>query len=278
MRIAHGPPSRTPAALLRSTFGHEPLLAGAAMVIALSLVVTGPAFLLDARQFQGENVWLKPIKFQVALVVYLATLAAFARWLPAGVVHRRWYRPFSAAVVTAVVAELLWIGGAAMFGMASHYNRTTPFMARIYPVMGALAVLLTSASLVYGIAIARNPDTGLRPSLKLAVALGLVLTFVLTVPAAAILSSLPGHGIGAAGTGARIPVLGWSREAGDLRVAHFLASHALHILPLAGLLIAAVAPDRIAKAGVWLTGATLAGAVAFAVVQALSGSPFIPVT
>ena len=29
--------------------------------------------------------------------------------------------------------------------------------------------------------------------------------------------------------------MGWSREVGDLRLPHFLATHALHVVPLAGL-------------------------------------------
>ena len=59
------------------------------------------------------------------------------------------------------------------------------------PSMGVLAVMLTSATLVYGIAIWRNRATGLPPALHLAIALGLVLTFVLTVPVAGTLSTAP---------------------------------------------------------------------------------------
>lgn len=263
---------------IASLFGHDPVLAANGIVVALSLSVTAAAMMLDQRQFQGDSVWLKPIKFQVALLVYLLTLAAYARWLPAGFTGRPAYRVFRILVVAAVWAELAWIGGAAMFGIASHYNTAVPFMARLYPVMGILAILLTSASLVHGIAIWRNDKTGLPPPVHLGLALGLVLTFVLTVPAAATLSALPGHSVGAIATGARLPVFGWSREAGDLRVAHFLATHALHVLPLVGLALAPFVSARAGRLGTWLAGAAFAGLVALILAQALAGRPLVPMT
>ena len=88
--------------------------------MVLSLLLTVPAFLLDDRLFRGENVWLKPIKFQIALAVYFATLAVYAAWLPEGVTRSRKTRVFLTAVALASIAEMLWIGWAAMFATASH--------------------------------------------------------------------------------------------------------------------------------------------------------------
>jgi hypothetical protein len=256
-------------------FAAEPRFAAAGALIALSLAVTLAAMALDPRLFQDENVWVKPVKFQVALGLYLLTLAFFARWLPQGMTARRDYRLFSAAVVLAVLAELVWIAGAAMFGTASHFN-TEGAMAAVYPVMGVLAVLLTSASLVHGVAIWRNPATGLAPALKLAIALGLVLTFVLTVPIAFTLSQGDGHFVGAPVSGAALPVLGWSREVGDLRSAHFLATHPMHFLPLAGLLAVALLPSRAAAPAVWTATALYVGLTIASFALALAGRPLVP--
>ena len=266
-----------PAAPRRDLFGAEPLFAASGLVVGLSIAVTLAAMALDQREFLGENVWLKPIKFQIALSLYLLTLAFFARWLPAGTTGRLSYRVYAGLVVFAIAAELAWVGGAAMFQTASHFNVSTPLMQGLYGLMGIFAVLLTSMTLFQGIAIWRNPQTGLAPSLQLSIALGLVMTFVLTVIVAGTLSSLNGHLVGTPVTGARVPVFGWSREVGDMRAPHFFATHALHALPVAGLLASALLPARRATQAVWVAAGLFAAFVMASYAVALAGLPLIPV-
>ena len=69
--------------------------------------------------------------------------------------------------------------------------------------------------------------------------------------------------------------MGWSRDAGDLRVAHFLATHALHAIPLAGLIAAALIPKQATRA-VWLASTLYALLIAATFTQALQGRPFLP--
>lgn len=257
-------------------FAGEPRLAAAGALIALSLAVTLSAAALDARLFQGDSVWLKPVKFQLSLSLYLLSLAFFARWLPEGLTRRRAWRGYAWVVILAVVAELIWIAGSAAAGVGSHYNVSTPLMARTYQLMGVLAVLLTSASLVWGVAIGLNRSTGLAPALKLAIVLGLVLTFVLTVPIAATLAQGNGHFVGTPATGAALPVLGWSREVGDLRSAHFLATHAMHVLPLIGLALVALLPGRAAVVAVSAASALYVALVLWTFLLGLDGRPLVP--
>src|SRR5262245_5839731 len=68
-------------------FAREPLYAGAAFCLAALIAPTLVAMTLYGRALAGVNVWLKPLRFEVALTVYLATLAWFAGWLPQGVTH-----------------------------------------------------------------------------------------------------------------------------------------------------------------------------------------------
>jgi hypothetical protein len=260
----------------RQPFGAEPLFAGLALVLVLSLAVTVPALLLDSRLVNGENVWIKPIKFQVALVVYLATLAWAAQFLPDGMTARPAYRAFAMLVVVCVVYEMLWIAGASAFGVGSHYNVDSPLMGLAYGLAGIAAVILTSASLVYGVALWRGADSGLPPALQLALALGLILTFVLTVPVASVLAAGTRHHVGTPISGASVPLLGWSREVGDLRVAHFWATHALQVLPLAGWLLVRTLPERPAEIGVWLAAAGYVALVGGTFWQAQAGRPFLP--
>jgi hypothetical protein len=251
-----------------------PVFTGLALLIALGAVPFLAAHTLDPRMIGGEPVWLKPLKFHLALAVFLGTLAVFARWLPPRVTGARWWPPYQWTVALCVLGELLWISGAATFGTTSHFNIATPVMTAVYGLMGLFAVILTSPALVMGIAIARNPATGLPPALHLSVWLGLVLTFALTVIAAGTMSQHLTHHVGLPETGARLPFLGWSREVGDLRVAHFWATHALHTLPLAGV-FALRLPATAGKAMVWAAGAAWTALVTATLLQALAGRPFL---
>ena len=253
----------------------EPILGATGLAMLASLALTLPALGLDPRSFQGESVWLKPVKFQIALAIWFLTLAWFATWAPAGFLARPAVRFWFRLSAWAALAEMVWIGGAAMFATASHYN-PDGIMAVIYPLMGLAAVQLTSVSLVLGLAMARDPAPVLPQPVHLSVWLGLVLTFALTVPAASILASMPGHMVGTPLTGATVPFMGWSREVGDLRIGHFLATHALHALPLVGLAAAWLWPSGGGARAVWGAAALYAALTVATVLQALAGMPLIP--
>ena len=72
-----------------------------------------------------------------------------------------------------------------------------------------------------------------------------------------------------------LPVLGWSREVGDLRVAHFIATHALHFVPLVGWLVAGRLPDPAARGAVILAALAWVALTFATFAQALMGNPVI---
>jgi hypothetical protein len=265
-------PDRGPVAEL---FHREPVYAAAALCFALAMLPTAFAMVVDQRTFQGVNVWIKPLKFEFSICIYLATLAWFAGWLPRGTTSSPWYRVHAGLVVFAAVAEIVWISGAAAFGIASHFNVTHPFLAKVYPVMGAFAVLLTSATIPYGFLIWRNSDGPLTSVVRLSLGLGLLLTFVLTVATAGFMSGQFSHLVGSSGaTQPGLPVMGWSRTAGDLRVAHFFATHAMHLLPAVGFLASCILQARVARGAVIGSGMLYTAFVAFTLFQAALGQPF----
>lgn len=253
----------------------DPLFTAASLFLFLSLIPTLAAAQIDARLFQGENIWLKPIKFQIALGLYLATLAYFSQWLPATLRSSRRLRLFQILVLICILGEMLWIAGAAFLGTASHFNLNTPLSGALYGLMGLFAVTLTSASLVWGIAIARNRATGLPPALHQGIALGLILTLPLTVIVAGTMSSLPGHLVGTPITGKELWLMGWSREVGDLRAPHFLATHALHAIPVAAIVAHFTVSPRLAARLTWAAAAAYTALTLWSFATALRGLPLI---
>ncbi len=260
---------------LRRTLADAPVLAGAGILLLLLALPTLAAMSLDTRLFQGENVWIKPLKFELALALHLLSLAWFARYLPEGFTARRGHRFYVGVVVFAVFAEIAWIGGAAMYGTASHFNFGDPAMAAIYGLMGVFAVTLTSPAIVYGVAILRRPD---KTNFEFASGIALCLTFVLTVTVAGYLSNAGSHLVGTPGPAdARLWLLGWSREVGDIRVAHFLATHAMQILPIGAAILALILkPTQVRPAFLIATTAYI-GLVGFVFLEAVGGIPLLPV-
>lgn len=238
----------------------DPLLLRLTWFIALTALPLMVAYGLDDRLFQGDDIWLKPLKFHLALAVYTGTLALFGILLPEGSLASRRWRLYLGLVAACILAELLWIDGAAALGTASHFN-TAGLGAAIYPLMGLAAVTLTSLSLAMGLLFWRRR----QDALHLSIALGLILTFVLTVPVAGTLANTPGHLVGTPVTGARFPFFGWSAEVGDLRLPHFLATHAMHAVPLAGL-----TGNRTAG---WATAAGFTALVGWCLFRAMIGLP-----
>jgi hypothetical protein len=200
------------------------------LLLALATLPLMAAHALDPRIFQGDNVWLKPLKFHLALTVYTGSLLLYAMLLPEGTFTSRRWRVYIGVVIACILAEVTWIGAASALGTASHFN-IDGIWAPIYGLMGLAAVTLTSLAAAMAPAFWRQRTS----PLMLGIALGLGLTFVLTVITAGTMSSMPGHLVGTPVTGARFPVLGWSTEVGDLRLPHFLATHAMHAVPLAAL-------------------------------------------
>jgi hypothetical protein len=141
---------------------------------------------------------------------------------------------------------------------------------------GIVAVLIASASTVYAFHIARNSATGLSPAVKESLVLGLALVLPLTLLTAGTMSQMGSHFIGGTPSDAGgFPIMGWSRDGGDLRVAHFFATHALHFIPAFGLL-SAMAFGGTSRTPVRLFAAAFTVFVAFLFVQALMGQPFLP--
>lgn len=198
----------------------------------------------DPRLLDGVPVWLKPAKFALSFVALFATMALVAERLSPAV-RTGWGVAFLAGFMAVnYLAEMAYMTFRAGRVEHSHFNLSTPFAEAAYTVMGVSALCLIAGVAWLGVAAWRDRGAALGPQLRLGILLGFALTFALTFVVAGYLGANGGHHVGTPATGAAIPLLGWSREVGDLRPAHFLSIHAMQALPLAGLAL-----DRIGVRG-----------------------------
>ena len=212
----------------------------------LMLVVAGASvvgLLVDPRVITGAPAWLKPFKFAVSTAIYSLTLAWIFGWLSDWPRVRR-VVGWTTAIV--FVLEVALIDAQAWRGTTSHFNVSTPLDATLFIVMGGAIVLQTLVSVAVAVALWRHRFTD--RALGWALRLGMTLTILgaltgplMTRPTAAQLAAARAgdrmttagaHSVGGVDGGPGLPVTGWSREHGDLRVPHFIGLHAIQALAL----------------------------------------------
>jgi len=253
------------------------LLAAAAASFAL-MAPTGLALALDSRMLAEASVWLKPLKFEASLALYLATLALFVP-LAGQRFRTSWLGRYAVwgAIIPSFL-EIAYIGWRASRAEASHYNVATPLDAALYSGMAVAAVMLTAAALAVAVGLMRRNAAPLPPALRWAMVSGLVLTFVLGVWNGLVMGGNPGgHFVGVAPPiHPTLPILGWSLVIGDLRVAHFLALHALQVIPAFGLAVWLLTREpRTGTTAVGLFAAAYAGVTLSTFAAAKAGRPLL---
>ena len=254
----------------------SPLLTAAGVFLLALLPFFAAGILLDARIITGAPAWLKPAKFAASTGIYCLTMAWILTYLPSA---RRLRHTVAGITASTMVLEVAIIALQAARGTTSHYNVRTPVDATLFGIMGGAILIAWLAGIAVLVALFRTniPDAGMRWALRL----GLLFTTVGGL-VGAIMVSYPSvqmdrqtlirgtHTVGAPDGGAGMPGTGWSREHGDLRVAHFFGLHAIQILPLFAWLFGRNRASR-----VLIAGCIYAGFFAFTLVQALSGRPFL---
>jgi hypothetical protein len=234
---------------LRVRFGRlwrndAPLTATATCMLVL-LVGFALGLVLDPRIVTGAPVWLKPAKFAASIAAYALTLAWLFGYLPS---FARTRRSVSWGTSAALWVEMAIIVFQAARGTTSHFNVSTPLNAALFATMGIVIVTQTLSTVAVAIALFRQSFED--RALGWAARLGLLLTIagaliggIMTTPTETQLAEMRGgqlmlsgaHTVGAPDGGPGMPITGWSREHGDVRIPHFIGLHALQLLPLFAL-------------------------------------------
>jgi hypothetical protein len=273
---ASSPERRAPTGGLLGEFRRrEPLLTAFTVLMLAMMAPTAVALALDPRQLNDIPIWRKPLKFEASVAIYFGTLAWFVGFITEEGRKSRILRIGVLVAVAAMTIEMFWIIFQPARGLHSHFNEGTPLDSIMFGVMGVSALIFTALAGIVGWTIARHPRPDLAPAFRRTVVLALLLTTVFGMATGILIAENGGHWIGAPPTDAGgLPIFGWTRQGGDLRVGHFFGLHAMHILPVAGFLIALWRPRAVRL----VTALCLLYAVFNAAVigEALAGRPFLP--
>lgn len=144
----------------------------------------------------------------------------------------------------------------------------------MFQLMGIGALTLTSASAVLAWGLWRSSQPLVGPALRLGLVLGLTLTFILGAGVGIVMAGGPTSVVGGMPGPDDLPLLGWSRQFGDYRVAHFLGVHAMHAIPLFAWVVARWLGQE-QRWPVAVFALLYVGLTVYALVQALQGRPVI---
>jgi hypothetical protein len=221
------------------------------------------------------NPWIKPIKFSMSFSTFASTISLLllALRIP------KWQLTLVRRAIAASVALEILSLAAQAWRSAYHLSGQSLLDTSLAQVTNSM-VMVNTAIICWMLALfcanRVHPDkidwpmvSAIRYSIMIFLAGNAIGGYML---------ARGSHTVGAADGGAGLPFVNWSVIGGDLRIAHFIAIHAIQIVPLFAYILAQMSPVLPVKHRRIAAGA-LALAVSFAVgatfVQAALGHPLL---
>ena len=210
-------------------------LASKVLVIygGLMLAALGITYLIsltDIRTIRDVGVWVKPMKFMAATVLFAWTTVWLVNIAHTSVGTTQTYSWITALLILTSLFEVVYITYQGSQGEASHYNNSDVLHMFLFGVMAIAAVGLTATQAWLAWEIWQEQKTMGLSVVTLGVVIGLLLTFILSTVSGFLLGgNQPPAGVG-------LPIVGWHLYR-DIRPSHFLGVHAQQFIPLLGLLV-----------------------------------------
>ena len=201
---------------------------GGLMLAALG--ITYLVSLTDIRTIRDVGVWVKPMKFMAATVLFSWPTVWLVSIAHTSVGTTQTYSWITALLILTSLFEVGYITYQGSQGEASHYNNSDVLHMILFGVMGIAAVGLTATQAWLAWEIWQEQKTMGLSVVTLGVVIGLLLTFILSTVSGFLLGgNQPPAGVG-------LPIVGWHLYR-DIRPSHFLGVHAQQFIPLLGLLV-----------------------------------------
>ncbi|UMY64735.1 MULTISPECIES: hypothetical protein [unclassified Flavobacterium] len=219
---------------------------------------------LSDQQVLGVNAYYKPFKFFVSSWLFAWTMGWYCGYLqaPTAVMIYTWF------AIGVLCFQDFYILIQAARGLRSHFYVETPFYSGMFSLMAVTSVSLAFATLWIAALFFSDKVVELPQYYLWSIRFGLLL-FVVFALQGLLMGARGSHLVGAPDDAPGIRVLNWSRQVGDLRIAHFLGMHALQLLPLVGGYVI-----RNTK-GVAVFALLYLAVCIFSTLQALQGRPFL---
>lgn len=194
----------------------------------------------------GVNRWLKPFKFYSSVGIMILSLG----WLMYYLKNQKSVRMYSLIITIAMFFENGLIMMQAIRNTTSHFNSTSAFNGIIFGIMGMLIMVFTLFVILVCILFFRQRMFSIPQHYVWGIRLGLLFFIIFSIEGG-MMVNLMSHTVGGKDGGPGLPVVNWSNEFGDLRIAHFLGIHSLQILPLFGFYIAKTKTQTIVFSAVY---------------------------
>jgi hypothetical protein len=225
----------------------------------------------------GVNPWIKPIKFSLSFSTYASTISVLllALQIP------RWQLTLvRRAIAVSVALEIFsltmqaWRSAwphAASSLLDGSLAQLTNGMVMVNTAIVCWMLVLFYANRIHTDRVDRPMLVAIRYSIVIFLAGNAIGGYML---------ARGSHTVGAADNrGPSLPFVNWSTIAGDLRIAHFIAIHAIQIVPLFAYVLSQMEPIpavRRRKLAVVALSLVVGGVVGATFVQAAMGRPLIP--
>ena len=255
------------------------LIAAVPVFAALAAVYSGTATpgAVAGLNPLGTNPWIKPIKFSLSFSTYASTISVLllALQIP------RWQLTLVRRTIAVSVAlEIFSLSMQAWRSAYPHAGSSlldgplaqlTNGMVMANTAIVCWMLALFCANRVHTDRVDRPMVSAIRYSIVIFLAGNAIGGYML---------ARGSHTVGAAdNSGPGLPFVNWSTIAGDLRIAHFIAIHAIQIVPLFAYVLSQMSPIpavRRRKLAVVALSLLVGGVVGATFVQAAMGRPLIP--
>ena len=199
------------------------------LAVAIVCLVLMP---FEETQILGVNRWLKPFKFYTSVGIMVLTMG----WLLYYLESVKKIKRYSWLIFISMLFENALIITQAIRHTTSHFNITSPFNGIIFNLMGMFILLFTIAIILVCISFFKQKQFSIPDAYVWGIRLGILFFLFFSLEGGAMLGLLK-HTVGGPDGGPGLPVVNWSTEYGDLRIAHIIGIHSLQVLPLFGYYI-----------------------------------------